>query len=198
MFSVIGNWAHNKFLYLSWLLVGKSSFLPNIVEEIRPGCRNLQRFLIMIYLSEIFLDEMLKFHSLVCGFKNMDWSRISSIDIDYRCRPVRICFCLESARPWSELELISISTAWDLSRKHWWDLITFEYVLFLYSLIVCLCLKCLVLSSKWRVELGVWKVVFFPFPGEIVFFFFCNFLSDIFWNSINFAYVSQLGEEYLV
>ena len=38
----------------------KSSFLQNIVEEIKPGCRNLQRSLIMVNLSEIFLDGMLK------------------------------------------------------------------------------------------------------------------------------------------
>ena len=38
---------------------GKSSFLQNIVEEIRPGCRNLQRFQIMVNLSEIFLGGMM-------------------------------------------------------------------------------------------------------------------------------------------
>ena len=37
---------------------GKSSFLQNIVEEIRPGCRNLQRSQIMVNLSEIFLGGM--------------------------------------------------------------------------------------------------------------------------------------------
>ena len=42
--------------------------------------------------------------------------------------------------------------------------------------------------SKWE---------FFPVPGEIVYSFF-NFLFDIFWNSINLAYVSKLGEEDLV
>ena len=39
--------------------VGKSSFLQNIVVEIRPGCRNLQRSKIMVNLSEIFLDGMM-------------------------------------------------------------------------------------------------------------------------------------------
>ena len=38
---------------------GKSSLLQNIVEEIRPGCRNLQRSQIMVNLSEIFLGEMM-------------------------------------------------------------------------------------------------------------------------------------------
>ena len=53
MFPVIGNWANNK------LALGKSSILRNIVEEIRAGCRNLQRSLIMVNLSEIFLGGML-------------------------------------------------------------------------------------------------------------------------------------------
>ena len=38
---------------------GKSSFLQNIAEEIRPGCINLQRSQIMVHLSEIFLGEMM-------------------------------------------------------------------------------------------------------------------------------------------
>ena len=38
---------------------GKSSFLQNIVEKIRPGCRNLQRSQIMINLLEIFLGGMM-------------------------------------------------------------------------------------------------------------------------------------------
>ena len=74
---------------------------------------------------------------------------------------------------------------------------TVESILFLYTLIVCLCLKDLVRPSKWRVELGVWEVAFFPFPDEIVCSFF-NFLFDIFWNSTNLAYVTQLGEDDLV
>ena len=82
----------------------------------------------------------------------------------------------------------------DLSREHWWNLMTFESILFLYSLIVCLCLKYLVRPSKWKVELGVWEVAFFPVPEKIVYSFF-NLPFDIFWNSINLAYVSQLGEE---
>ena len=38
---------------------GKSSFLKNIVEEIRPGYRNLQRSRIMVNLSEIILGGMM-------------------------------------------------------------------------------------------------------------------------------------------
>ena len=54
--------------------------------------------------------------------------------------------------------------------------------------------KYLVRPSKWRVELGTREVAFFPVPEEIVYSFF-NFLFDIFWNSINLACASQLGEE---
>ena len=60
-----------------------------------------------------------------------------------------------------------------------------------------MCLKYLVRPSKWRVELGVWEVVFFPVPEEIVYSF-LNFFSNIFWKSINLAYVSQLRGEDLV
>ena len=63
------------------MAAGKSSFLVNIVEKIRPGCRNLPRFLVMVNLSEIFLEEIIKVKSLVCGFKGMGWSRVSSVDM---------------------------------------------------------------------------------------------------------------------
>ena len=43
---------------LLWLPVGKPSFSSNVVEEIRPGCRNLKRSLIVVNLSEIFLVGM--------------------------------------------------------------------------------------------------------------------------------------------
>ena len=47
-------------LYIYYMVdKGKSSFLQNIVEEIRPGCRNLQRSQIMVNLSEIFLGGMM-------------------------------------------------------------------------------------------------------------------------------------------
>ena len=53
------------------------------------------------------------------------------------------------------------------------------------------------IPTKWRVEVDVWEVVFFPAQEEIVYSFF-NFYFDIFWNSINLAYASQNGEEDLV
>ena len=67
-----------------------------------------------------------------------------------------------------------------------------------HSLIVCLSktLKYLVFPSKWRVELTVWEVLFFPVPEKIVYSFF-NVLFDIL-NSINLAYISQLANEDLV
>ena len=34
--------------------------------------------------------------------------------------------------------LILVTTAWNLSKKHWWDLMNFESILFSYSLIVWL------------------------------------------------------------
>ena len=60
---------------------GKSSFLQNIVEEIRPGCRNLQRSQIMVNLWEIFLGGMMLEVKSKCGFTDMGWTRISSIDM---------------------------------------------------------------------------------------------------------------------
>ena len=64
---------------------GKSSFLQNIVEEMRPGCRYLQRSQIMVNLSEIFLGAMMLEGKSKCGFKDMDWTRISSIDMGEGC-----------------------------------------------------------------------------------------------------------------
>ena len=64
---------------------GKSGFLQNIVEEIRPGCRNLQRSQLMVNMSEIFLDGMCLKSSLVGGFKDTAWTRISSIDMEEGC-----------------------------------------------------------------------------------------------------------------
>ena len=58
VFPIIANWVQCNFIYLLWLTLGKSSFLQNIVEEIRPGCRNLQRSQIMVHLSEMFLGGM--------------------------------------------------------------------------------------------------------------------------------------------
>ena len=65
---------------------GKSSFLQNMVEEIRPGCRNLQRSQIMVNLSEIFLGGMmLEVQCLMCGFQDIGWTRIYSIDMGQGC-----------------------------------------------------------------------------------------------------------------
>ena len=89
-------------------------------------------------------------------------------------------------------ELSSIGTAWDFSRKYWWDLITYESILFLESLIVSLCLKYLVRSSKWRVELGICEVVYFPVPEENVYSFMVYyFLDKRVWFTIFFLPLSS-------
>ena len=47
-------------LYIYYIVdKGKSSLSQNIVEEIRPRCRNLQRSQIMVNLSKIFLGGMM-------------------------------------------------------------------------------------------------------------------------------------------
>ena len=62
---------------------------------------------------------------------------------------------------------------------------------------MCLCLRYRVLPSQWQVKLGVRKDAFFPVLEKIVYSF-SDLLFDIFYNSIDLAYVLQLGEEDLV
>ena len=106
-----------------------------------------------------------------------------------------------SSRSWSEFRInFSQNTAWDFSsREHWWDLINFESILFLSSSILCLSktLKYLACPSKWRVELTVWEILFFPVPEEIAYSFF-NFLFDILELYKFGLWVSQLGNKDLV
>ena len=106
-----------------------------------------------------------------------------------------------SSRSWSEFRInINQNTAGDLSsREHWWDLINFESILFLSSLILCLSktVKYLACPSKWRVELTVWEVLSFPVLEEIAYSFF-NFLFDILECYKFGPWVSQLGNEDLV
>ena len=59
IFPIISSEAYNKFIYLLWLTVRKSSFLQNVLEEARPGCRNRKMSLIMVNLSKIFLSATL-------------------------------------------------------------------------------------------------------------------------------------------
>ena len=105
------------------------------------------------------------------------------------------------SRSWSEFRInFSQNTAWDLSsREHWWDLINFESILFLSSLILCLSktVKYLAWQSKWRVELTVCEVLFFPVSEEITCSFF-NFLFDILELYKSGLWVSQLGNKDLV
>ena len=98
-------------------------------------------------------------------------------------------------------ELILINIAQDLSRGHWWDLITLESISYLYCLIVCLCPPPPSLPPPPPPHMESWVRCLggciFPIPEEIVYSFF-NGLFDMFLNSTNLAYVSQLGEEDLV
>ena len=57
--------------------------------------------------------------------------------------------------------------------------------------------KYLACPSKWRVELTVWEVLFFPVPEEIAYSFF-NFLFDILELYKFGLWVSQLGNKDLV
>ena len=91
----------------------------------------------------------------------------------------------------------SIDIAWDYSREHRWDLITFGSILFWESLSVSLCLKYLVHSFKWRVEPGVWEIVFSSCSrGNCIFFFgifwfMYHSLDKRVWLSITFLPLKQ-------
>ena len=105
------------------------------------------------------------------------------------------------SRSWSEFWInFSKNTAWDLSsREHYWDLINFESILFLSSLVLCLSktAKYLVCPSKWRVELTVLDILCFPVPEEIAYSF-SNFLFDILELHKFGLWVSQFGNKDLV
>ena len=79
-----------------------------------------------------------------------------------------------------------------------WDLITFESILVWESLIVSLCLKYLVQSSKWTVQLGIWEVVFFPVLEEIVYSFLVYYFLDkrVWFSIISSFYLSVLDMEF--
>ena len=78
---------------LLWLAVGTSSFLSNVVEMIRLYCKNVQRSLSdygklvwnfpLWYSIYMYRLSELK-SSLLLWFKNMHWTRISSIDVAVR------------------------------------------------------------------------------------------------------------------
>ena len=57
-----------------------------------------------------------------------------------------------------------------------------------------LCLKYLVQSSKWTVQLGIWEVVFFPVLEEIVYSFFAYYFLDkrVLFSIISSFYLSVL------
>ena len=127
---------------LLWLALGSLSFSSNDIEEMNPGFRNLQTSLIVVKLCEILLGVMQQKYglwklksSLVCGFRNRGWSRISSIDLGvgkallgncsqalsswikisslfWFCKFLclverRIWFCLNKRKPWLEFKIKS-------------------------------------------------------------------------------------------
>ena len=74
----------------------------------------------------------------------------------------------------------------------------FQRVLILESLIVSLCLKYLVQSSKWTVQLGIWEVVFFPVLEEIVYSFLVYYFLDkrVWFSVISSSYLSVLDMDF--
>ena len=146
---------------------------------------------------------------LDCEFKNISWSRISFTDKRssklslVKCRQalsnwinkcslfcfckclwivdLRISFCIKSAKPDYNSELSSVDTAWDFSREHWWDLITFESILLLEILIVSKVVSPFVQMESWaRCLVGL---IFSCFSGNRIYF---------------LAYLTQFGKEGLV
>ena len=113
-------------------------------------------------------------------------------------RAVRICFCRERTRSWSEFTInFSQNKAWDLSREHQWDLTNFESVLFLSSKILNSKIPNLPLPiESWAHCLGGCIFSCSKHQRKLYILFSISFL--IFWNSINFAYVSQIGNKDLV
>ena len=117
-------------------------------------------------------------------------------------RPARICFSWERARSWSEFRInFSQNTAWwHLSSERWSDLINFESILFLYTSLVARLsktVKYLVCPSKCRELCSLSRRLhFFRFQRKLYIVFSISFL--MFWNSINLAYVPQLGNKDLV
>ena len=77
---------------------------------------------------------------------------------------LRIFFCPNKHKLGCNYSLSSINTTWDPSREHWWGLIIFRFIGILDNLIEYLCLKYLVRTSKWRVELlffqfSLWEIL---------------------------------------
>ena len=121
----------------------------------------------MVKLSEIFLGGTMLEVNLVFWFKDMSWTKISSIDMGegwcywWNVAKHRVIELLKSSLfslckfLWlvdlqesvfvkkglgldQNSGLISVNAAWNLSREHWWDLVNFEFIFFSSSLTVCL------------------------------------------------------------
>ena len=135
----------------------------------------------------------------MCRFKDKGWTRVSSrggMLLWVRCsqaynnwikKSSLFCFCkflwlldlqesffVEKGLVLDQNSgLISVNTVWDLSREHWWYLITFESILFLSCLLVRLSktVTYLVCPSKWRVELSILGWIISCSRGNCIFFF---------------------------
>ena len=135
---------------------------------------------------------------MVCVFKNISWSRISSIEVGtgkllfVKCSQAlsneirksslhftvlqilvsgrsRNLFYLKKARTRLKFRIKFNRYSMITFQNSLVDLTTFESILFLKSLIECLCPKYLVHSSKRRVKVDAWEVEIFSFPEEIVY-----------------------------
>ena len=158
-------------------------------------------FKMSVWTRIFFTDVMAgKFLLVKCSQALTNWIKKSSLFCFCKCLrlvDLRICFCLKWARLWLWFRISSIDIAWDYSREHRWDLITFGSVLFWESLSVSLCLKYLVHSFKWRVEPGVWEIVFSSCSrGNCIFFFgifwfMYHSLDERVWLSITFLPLKQ-------
>ena len=155
------------FIYLLWLAVRKSSFFQNNGNFAWnfPGWDDAWSPVLCVSLN-IWVGHLLCF----CKF-------LWIVD-----GPVRICFYWERARSWSQFRInFNQNTAWDLSSEHWRDLINFETISFLSSLIGRLSkiVTYLVCPSRWG-ELSSLsrRLYFFSVPGKIMYSFF-NSLYDI-------------------
>ena len=100
---------------------------------------------------------------------------------------LRICFCLERAKPWLEFSIKLIFNQYSM-RSFQRSLVGFNnfWLNFIFREFNCV--------SKMSKEcLSLWEVwIFFIVLEEIVYSLF-NFLFDILWNSIYLNYVAKFG-----
>ena len=101
---------------------------------------------------------------------------------------LRICFCLERAKPWLEFSIKSLFNQYSM-RSFQRALMGFNNCLinFIFGEF-----NWVSMSKMSKECLSVWEVWFFFVPEEIVYSLF-NLLFDILWNSIYLNYVAKFG-----